>query len=308
MARLTVIIATFRGRRWIRACLRSVLATEGLAPRVVVFDNGSTDGTHAIVEQEFPQVELITSPVNLGFACANNRVIRDCIARGDDHVFLLNDDARVEPGTIPALVAVAEKHGVSILSPLQYDYEGTGYESDFQRLILREKLTPGELAREFVPTSRVIGAAMLMRLSTLTRIGLFDPIYFFYAEEGDLCRRAVYHGFKVGMTSGARIYHGHKATGNAALLERMKRFNMVRGQYIYALKNPNQSLPRAFLSFLAQAALNAQDIFLVHSVAVASDYLLASWQVLSSVGKIRRRRRMERELSQTLWSDRELGA
>jgi len=307
MTRVTCVIPTYRGRQWIRACLSSVLAGRGVKPCVVVFDNASTDGTREIVQAEFPQVELITSERNIGFACANNRVLRRAISRGDDYVFLLNEDARVDPGTLETLVRIAEKHDVSVLSPLQYDYEGAEFETDFGTLVLQERLGKSFLQAEFVPTSRIIGAAVLLRLSTVRKIGLFDPAYFIYAEEEDLCRRALSHGYKVGITPRTRICHGHKATGNFLMLERIRRFNMIRGKYILALKNPRQTLGRACLVFAAQAVRDLISVFETHSARVAGDFLSASFQAISSLGRIRRRRKLERELSSELWTNREMG-
>jgi GT2 family glycosyltransferase len=304
---VTVVIPTFCGLQWIRACLRSVLDSREVTPRVVVFDNASTDGTREIVEREFPEVELIASPDNIGFARANNRVIRRAISRGDDYIFLLNEDARVDPDTLVTLIRVAEKHDVSILSPLQYDYQGDNFESDFGSLIHQEHPSRLWEKAEFVPTNRIIGAAVLLRLSTIRRIGLFDPIYFIYAEEEDLCRRALSHGYKVGITPLTRIYHGHKATGNFLALERVRRFNMIRGKYILSLKNPKQSMSRVLLVFVAGVARDLKAVFETHNLSAVWDFVLASIQVKSLLDRIRRRRRLEKELSAELWTRQQTG-
>ena len=307
MNKLTVVIPTYRGRPWIRACLRSVLDSRGVNLRVVVFDNASADGTRDIVREEFPQVEMIVSRENMGFARANNRVIRRAISRGDDYVFLLNEDTRIDPDTCAELIRVAESQDVSILSPLQYDYEGAGFECDFDSLIRQERPPRGWERAEFIPTSRIIGAAMLLKLSTIRSIGMFDPIYFLYAEEEDLCRRALSHGYKVGITPRAKILHGHKATGNFLALERTRRFNMIRGKYVLALKNPRQTFSRAMLVFAIQAVRDLKAIFETHSLNIVWDFAMASMQVLSVLDRIRHRRRLERDLSPELWTRREMG-
>lgn len=314
--RVTVAIPAYRGRRWIRRCLDSVLASTGIRLRVVVFDNASSDGTRDIVEREYPEVELIKSPRNVGFARANNRVIHRAISRGDDFAFLLNEDARVDPDTIVGLVKVARDLDVAVLSPLQYNYEGTEFEADFSSLLRQAGLrktskTPdaaeGWMKSDFVPTIRIIGAAVLMRLSTLRRVGLFDPIYFLYAEEEDLCRRVLRHGYKVGVTPKARIYHGHESTGDFMTLERMRRFNIIRGKYILVLKNAQQPLGRAMLSLFAMTARDIRDLFVSHRLGLAWEFALAAVQVTSLLGRIRRRRKLERTLASELWTHREMG-
>jgi len=307
MTKVTVIVPTYRGRRWIRECLRSVLDSRGVKPRVVVFDNASTDGTRHIVAHEFPHLELIESPENIGFARANNRVMQRAVSRGDEYVFLLNEDAKVDRDTLVTLIQMARKHDVSILSPLHYDYPGETLETDFGILIRQERLGPSWKRAEFVPTSRVIGAAVLLRLSTIRKIGLFDPIYFLYAEEEDLCRRAQSHGYRVGITPRARIYHGHRSTENLLTLKRIRRFHMIRGKYILALKDPKPSLGRAVLAFFAEVARDLKKVFGTHNLTVTWDFLLASIQVLSSLQRIRRRRRLESRSGPELWTNREIG-
>jgi len=307
MTRVTVVICAYRGRRWIRRCLESVLASKGVKPRVVVFDNASADGTREIVETEFPRVELIRSPRNIGFARANNRVIRRAISRGDDYVFLLNEDARVDPDTLRTLVTVARRRDVAILSPLHYDYEGTRLESDFGSLVRQAGLRKGWRDVDFVPTTRIIGAAVLMRLDVLRRVGLFDPIYFIYAEEEDLCRRVLRHGHRAGITARTRIYHGHRSTGDFLQLERMRRFNIIRGKYILVLKNPQWTLGRAMFHFFAQAARDIRRLFAEHRLTFAADFVLAAVQVVLLLGRIRRRRRLEEALAPELWTRREMG-
>jgi len=307
MIRVTVIIPTYQGRPWIRACVSSVLASEGVQPRVVVFDNASTDGSREIVEKEFPELDLIRSPRNVGFARANNRVIRRAISRGDDYVFLLNEDARVNPDTLKSLLDVAEKYDVSMLSPLHYNYEGSKLESDFEELIRQSKLSRTWMKADFAPTSRVIGAAVLMRLSTVRKVGLFDPVYFIYAEEADLCRRMISHGYRVGITSRTLIYHGHQSTGRFEKLERVRRFNIIRGKYILVLKDLQHTLFQALLRFLAQAARDICRVFTMHRLRLAWDFLLAGVQVMSLLGRIQRRRKLEKGLASELWTNKEMG-
>src|SRR3954454_10806732 len=85
--------------------LASLASLEGI-PAICV-DNGSTDGSDELVEARFPQVELLRTGANLGFAGGNNAGIRRALGRGADWVLLLNNDAVAEPGLAEALERAA---------------------------------------------------------------------------------------------------------------------------------------------------------------------------------------------------------
>lgn len=88
----------------LRVCLQGLFATENRP--VYVVDNGSVDGSPAMIARDFPEVILIESPGNLGFAGGNNVAIRRAIADGADAVFLLNNDTIIDEPFVDACLAV----------------------------------------------------------------------------------------------------------------------------------------------------------------------------------------------------------
>ncbi len=106
--RVRVVVVNYNGGDHTRACLRSVLASEWLADdlEVVLVDNDSSDGVAATVKAEFPLVSVIEAGSNRGFAGGCNLALFDL--SGVDYVALLNNDATVEPGWLPPLVAALE--------------------------------------------------------------------------------------------------------------------------------------------------------------------------------------------------------
>src|SRR5213082_3367514 len=102
----SVVILNHNGRRYLDDCLEAVLAqqVEG-GFEVVLVDNASGDGSLSAVRERWPQVRAVDAGRNLGFAAGNNLGIS--LARGR-HLVLLNNDTRVRPGWLAALVAVAE--------------------------------------------------------------------------------------------------------------------------------------------------------------------------------------------------------
>ena len=105
---VTVIIVNWNGRQHLADCLPSLLATRYPNFRIMVLDNGSTDGSLAWLQETFPSVESVALGRNLGFAAANNAGIRIALAASMDYVVLLNNDTRVELDWLDELISVSE--------------------------------------------------------------------------------------------------------------------------------------------------------------------------------------------------------
>ena len=97
----SIIIVTCNGRRYLEGCLSTVAAELWPGCELIVVDNASTDGSPAFIEEYFPAVNLVRNEFNLGFAPACNQAA--VLASGEVLVFL-NQDTRVEPGWLEALV------------------------------------------------------------------------------------------------------------------------------------------------------------------------------------------------------------
>ena len=100
---LVAVVLSWNGREDTLACLESLRGIE-----TVFVDNGSSDGSADAVAERFPDVDLIRTEVNLGFAAGNNVGIRRALDRGADWVLLVNNDAHAEESLVPALEAAAE--------------------------------------------------------------------------------------------------------------------------------------------------------------------------------------------------------
>jgi hypothetical protein len=221
---VSVIVVSFNTRELLRACIESILAEAarlpaGLSAEILVVDNASSDGSPDMVERDFAAsaspVRLIRSDVNLGFASANNLAMES--ARGR-YLVLLNSDAFFHPGTLrlaiehmdadstvgvggARLVGPAGEwqpsarafptlwHVFVVLSGLAFRFPKSRIFGAFDRTWASADL---EAEVDWVP-----GAFSIMRREALGRTGLFDPQFFLYYEEVDLCRRIKAAGFRV---------------------------------------------------------------------------------------------------------------
>ena len=193
--KILVIVVTFNGLKWLERCLGSVRASEVPAD-LYVWDNDSTDGSADWVQGHFPEAKLVRSADNLGFAEANNMGLRYALDKGYDYVYLLNQDAWIEPSTLGTLLAVSEVHPeYAVLSPLQMTDGFAALDKQFGLLLKRR------------PVTRVMAAHWLIPRKALETIGLFSALFPIYGNDDNWCDRARYHGFKVGIVPEARAVH-----------------------------------------------------------------------------------------------------
>jgi GT2 family glycosyltransferase len=224
---VSIIIVNWNVREMLRACLQSVFDAGGLAAdrmRVIVVDNASGDGSVEMVRSSFPQVVLIANDDNVGFGRANNQALAHCAG---PFVLLLNPDTVVEDGGLAKLVAHMKARpevavtGCRLLNADRSLQRWTG--GAYPRLLnvathylfLDRLLPPGwrpmplYLDRD-ATTDRevdwVSGAVMLLRASRLDG-RLFNPKYFMYGEDMELCHRLKRAGGRVVYTPTVSVIH-----------------------------------------------------------------------------------------------------
>jgi len=214
-------VLNWNGRRYLETCLPSVLGVNYPSFRVSVLDNGSTDGTQAWLGRTFPQVQLVALERNLGYAAANNIGMARSLADASSYAILLNNDTRVEPDWLAALVDAAEgDENVAICQSRQRSWDGTNE--------IRFRLVPEWCATETqlsglappglpAPTPFASGCSMLLRCAALERIGLLDERYFMYFEDVDLSLRAWIAGWRVQDVPASIVYHWNSGTGTSPL-------------------------------------------------------------------------------------------
>ncbi len=210
--RVAVILVNHNGQGDLPACLES-LRNQAPAPRLLVVDNASTDGSDRWVEAEAPDVTLIRAGANLGFAAANNLGIRHLFAGGTELIWLVNTDTEARPGCLQALVAHLDAHPeVGAASPRIVHPDGervwfAGGEIDFEGLRTRH-LDTVEAFEALAPEARYLtGCALLVRRSTVEKVGLLDERFFMYAEDADFCLRTSLCEIGLAVVPGAELVH-----------------------------------------------------------------------------------------------------
>lgn len=231
MGKVAVVIVSYNVCLLLRECLASLARSEGVALQVWVVDNASSDGSAAMVRQEFPWVRLIASPINGGYAYANNLALREIAQEAEppDYAVLLNPDTVVPPQAMADMVAFMEAYpqtgaaGPKLLredgsldlacrrsfpSPEVAFYRMVGLAHLFpkSRRFARYNLTyldPDQVAE----VDSVVGAFMMVRWAALSQVGLLDEAFFLYGEDLDWAFRMKQRGWKVFYNPAVTVLH-----------------------------------------------------------------------------------------------------
>lgn len=216
--KLFVIIVTYKGKQWYDRCFTS-LRQSTIPVQTIVVDNASNDGTVEYIKENFPEIHLIESKENLGFGRANNMAMRYALDNGCDYVFLLNQDAWVEPDTFEKMIDIHQRHQeYGLLGPVQVNAERTKVLDGVIRFLVNpdnvnvnmfSDLMIGDIA-EVYPVAEINAAAWLLPKKTLETVGGFDPLFLHYGEDWNYLSRVMYHGAKVGLTPHIQIVHDCK--------------------------------------------------------------------------------------------------
>ena len=199
---VSIIVLNYNGKHFLDVCLSSVLEQQYPDFEVILVDNGSVDGSVDFVKEKYPSVRLLALESNQGFAGGNNRGVE--MAK-HDLIVLLNNDTRVEPGWLQALVATVRPEDLAAASaliltdgiPRRY-YEKNGSVNFLGHNIMRIFDVREDIF--------FAGGASLIYKKNL--LGLpFDDDYFAYAEDVHLSLRARFQGYRVLHVHEAVVHH-----------------------------------------------------------------------------------------------------
>ncbi|MFH7013757.1 glycosyltransferase family 2 protein [Flavobacterium sp. FlaQc-52] len=212
--KISVVIVTFNGMKWIEDCIKSILES-ALLPEIIIVDNCSTDTTAAFLKHNYSQkIKLIESKENLGFGRANNKGILLALELNSDFVFLLNQDTVIEKKTIEKLLEVANNNtDFGIISPIHSDGKGSSLDVSFLYYINRQcsdlisDSILNNTLKEIYSVEMINAAAWFLPKKTFEVVGGFDPMFFLYGEDDNFCQRVLYHNLKIGITPSTVIKH-----------------------------------------------------------------------------------------------------
>ena len=215
--KFSVLIVNYNGLKHLQECLESLQAQSFQDFEIIFVDNASHDGSVDFVRQAFPQVKLVLSSINLGFAGGNNFGIPECHGKW---IFFLNNDTRLDLDCLAQLSLACDTLGAGALACLMVDYYHTnlvdsggdtlyaaGPTYTFRGLPVSDPLfsAPREI-------TAACGGASVWRRDVLDQVGIFDDDFFLNFEDLDLSFRTRHAGYSIWMMPSAKVYHKGSAT------------------------------------------------------------------------------------------------
>jgi N-acetylglucosaminyl-diphospho-decaprenol L-rhamnosyltransferase len=288
MKRISVVIVNYNTRDLLEHCLTRLLASQVDRPiSVFVVDNGSRDGSVDLVHEKFPDVELIASSENLGYAAANNLALTRIHSRwtvagkpAGNSALLLNTDCFVEPDSLQITASFLDKYlNAGVVGPKLVLRDGSldlACRRSFPRPInALWKLTG--LSRllpdsprfasynltyldpdETVEVDSVVGAYMMVRLETIDATGLMDDSFFMYGEDLDWAYRIKQLGWKVFYYPKTTVLHYKGATSSRQSYRLIIEF--YRAMYLFHWKHYAPEMATT-LNWLITAGIIARGTF-----------------------------------------------
>lgn len=242
MPHVCVVIPNWDGIDFIESCLKS-LKVQTNPVKIIVVDNGSSDGSPEYIERNYPEILLIKLPTNRGFAGGVNVGIEKALSMHADYVLLFNNDAIANKTWVEKLVSAAEQHkecGIITSKFMRMDKKHLDSTGDFYSIWGlpfprgRNEKDEGQYDKN-IDVFGATGGASLYRAEMLKQIGLFDEDFFAYFEDVDISFRAQLAGWKVRYEPSAIAYH--HVSGTSSRLGDFARFHSAKNFLLVYAKN-----------------------------------------------------------------------
>lgn len=240
---ISVIIVNWNGLKWLADCLDSLLLQSHRNFEIILIDNASTDDSVDFVSTFYPDVTIVETSRNLGFAGGNNLGIQR--ARGD-FVFLLNNDTKADCSLLEILLTAFDEipnlgavnpRVVLMNEPGKLDNCGSYWTSS--TFMYHYGFGAERTLDEYDKPRPVFynnGSAMLIKKELLDKCGLLDEDFWCYNEEGDLCHRLWLAGYECWYYPRATVFHA-KGSTSAQIENTFVQFHNYKNRLLTYSKN-----------------------------------------------------------------------
>jgi GT2 family glycosyltransferase len=214
---ISIIIVNWNGQKWLAGCLESLSKQLYTNIEIIIIDNASVDNSVKWIKNKYPKIKVIELKKNEGFSIANNLGFQK--AKGE-YILFLNNDTKVTPYFLIELVTIfennltiggAQSKLLLMDNPTKLDAIGafltnTGF---LYHYAFHEPDSPRYDKQ--IDLYTVKGASMIFRKDVLDKVSIngciFDPAYFAYFEETDLCHRIWLAGYRIVYAYKSVVYH-----------------------------------------------------------------------------------------------------
>jgi len=292
---LTVIIVSYNTRDLTLKAIETLYeTTKDTQFHTVVYDNDSSDGSAEAIAKAFPQVEVIASNDNIGFAKANNLV---AASASSEWLLLLNPDTECHAGAVDNLLAFSKARpnaGITggrttfpdgslnvascwqRITPWSAFCKASGLASIFRNSTFFNPEGIGGWKRDSIrEVDIVVGCFLMIRRSLWNELGGFDLRYFMYGEEADLCLRAQDKGYTPMITPDAEIMHlvgaASKTVAHKYTLSAKARMTLMQDHW------PTWQVPFGRATLMAWAGSRTLGLFLISRLTGRKKQAAQKW-------------------------------
>ncbi len=239
---VSIVVVNYKNVPVTRDLLKSLRNVTYPFVEIIVIDNKSDDDIAETLPVEFPEIKLILSPKNLGYAGGNNLGIR--ASRGE-LILVINNDVEVTPGFLEPLVEVFDRFPMAGIASPKIVYHGSrkiqyagsaGINPWTGRGKKIGHLRDDNGAYDYTTETELIhGACMMFSRRFIEEAGLMPEIFFIYYEEHDWAQEAKRKAFKLYFAGNSKIYH--KASSTIGRESPLQTYHMTRNRLIYLRRN-----------------------------------------------------------------------
>lgn len=259
---VTAVVLNWNNYDDTSSCLKSLLQLEYPELEFLVVDNGSTDGSGEKIESEFPEVTLVRTTENLGFAEGMNRGIQTALSHDSDYIWLLNNDLLVQDEFLLEKLVdkIAEDDDIAAITPLIRSYpdtddiwfwngrvnwrSGNGYHAT----------VPSSFNNTLISNEYIPFCCTLFSSSVFRDIGLISDSYFLYYEDVDFSTKLRDAGYNIITYTDTEAYHKQRGSSGSRLGPTSS-YYMTRNQLLFKHKyhkRIERSFPLWFLIDIIQ--------------------------------------------------------
>ncbi|MGB0932812.1 MAG: glycosyltransferase family 2 protein [Lishizhenia sp.] len=234
--KLSIIIVHYKTLELTKRCLVSIKNSLNKEVEVIVVDNNSQDEIQKVIEQDFPTFKLIKKKQNEGFGRGCNEGLQ--IAK-NKIVLLLNSDAILNRNVVErAISKMNESQSIGIVgcqivnengTPQNYTSTIASFKEELKSILIIDKVFPNIKSEH----KAIMGSFMMIRKEAIEKCGMFDPEFFLYSEEIELCSRFLHNGYQIVKINNGHIIH--KNNGSITNFEYAQKQSLL-SKYLLFLK------------------------------------------------------------------------
>jgi GT2 family glycosyltransferase len=218
MVELSIVILNYRSPKLVVQCVESILkSTINDDYEIIIVDNHSEDSSKSIIQHEYPDIEFISNTQNEGYGRGNNLGVQ--FSKGK-YVLILNSDVVVATNTIQTcLTHIKEHKQIGILSCAILNSDGTPQNYTSTIANYRKLLDDNLFVDYFFPKKKYVqealmGSFLMFDRNVFTELGGFDPDFFMYSEEIELCHRFKKNDYIIKELDSVSVYHMNGGSTN----------------------------------------------------------------------------------------------